>query len=85
MGLSTLKVDAVFYLIGALLGMFVFGEIIPSFYGFFTSGFWGESLTIYEALGVSAGIVGGVVLVMAVMGFWGAEWAEKKFGEKEEV
>ena len=85
MGLSTLKVDAMFYLIGALFGMFVFGEIVPFFYDFFQSGFMGESITIYSVLGVSAGVIGFLVLLMALGGFWGAEWVEKKFGEKEEA
>ena len=85
MGLSTLKIDALFYLIGALFGMFVFGEVIPLFYDFFQSGFIGESITLYSALGVSAGVIGFFVLLMALGGFWGAEWLEKKFGEKEEV
>ncbi|MCK4766435.1 MAG: YeeE/YedE family protein [Candidatus Aminicenantes bacterium] len=81
-GLVTLKTDALFYLIGAFFGIFVFGEIIPSFYGFFNSGFLGDSLTLHKALGVSAGVIGFFVILMALGGFWGAETLEKKFGER---
>jgi hypothetical protein len=84
-GLSTLKTDALFYIIGVLLGVFVFGETIPLLNDFFISGFLGERITIYGILGISAGVVGFFVLLMALGGFWGAEWAEKRFGEKEEV
>ncbi|PKL37416.1 MAG: sulfurtransferase [Spirochaetae bacterium HGW-Spirochaetae-1] len=82
-GLATLKVDAVFYLAGIFLGMFVFGEIAPSIDAFYSgkySGFMG-TVTIYEYLGVSAGVVGFVVVLIALGGFFGAEWVEKKYGE----
>ncbi|MFH2012998.1 MAG: hypothetical protein ABIJ37_09910 [Pseudomonadota bacterium] len=80
-----MKVDALFYIIGVLLGVFVFGETIPFFNDFFLSGFLGERITLYSILGISAGVIGFFVILMAIGGFWGAEWAEKKFGEKEEV
>jgi hypothetical protein len=78
-GLATLKTDALFYIIGAYLGMFVFGEIIPFLYTFFTSGFLGDALTVPKVLGVSPGVVGFVVIVIALGGFRGAEALEKKF------
>lgn len=78
-GLATLKTDALFYIIGAYLGMFVFGEIIPSLYTFFTSGFLGDALTVPKVLGVSPGVVGFVVILIALGGFWGSETLEKKF------
>jgi len=78
-GLATLKTDALFYLAGAFLGMFVFGEIIPFLNTFFTSGFLGNTLTVPGFLGVSPGVVGFVVILMALAGFWGSEVLEKKF------
>ncbi|MCP4135790.1 MAG: YeeE/YedE family protein [bacterium] len=84
-GLSTFKMDAVFYITGALFGMFVFGEIAPFIQGFFKgefSGYYG-TITIYQALGVSSGVIGFLVILMALGGFWGSEWLEKKFGEGE--
>lgn len=80
-----MKVDALFYIIGVLFGVFVFGETIPLFSDFYVSGLFGERMTLYGILGISAGVVGFFVLLMALGGFWGAEWAEKRFGEKEEV
>jgi len=85
-GLATLKIDAIFYIIGALIGMFFFGEIAPliePFYGGKYSGDMG-TITIYKFLGVSAGAVGFIVLIIALAGFYGAEWIEKKNGKIEE-
>lgn len=84
-GLSTLKMDALFYIIGALAGMFVFGEIIPSAYDFYTSGLVGETLTWPRLLGIPAGVVGFIVILIALAGFWGAEILEKKFARQEEA
>lgn len=42
-------------------------------------------VTLDEWLGISIGLVGFIVILMAIGMFWGAEWLEKKFGEKEVV
>lgn len=81
-GLATLKVDAVFYILGLFFGVFTFSELYPiieSLYGGEYSGYMG-TITIYQYLGVSAGVVGFAVIIMALGGFVGAEWVEKKFG-----
>ncbi len=80
-GLSTLKVDALFYLSGIFIGIFVFGEIAPSIDKFFSgqySGFMGRA-TLYQFIGIPAGVVGFFVVLMALGGFWGAEWLERRF------
>lgn len=81
-GLATLKIDAIFYITGALIGMFIFGEIEPLITPFFSGEFSGNmgTITIYEFLGVSAGVVGFIVMLIALGGFLGAEWIEKKRG-----
>lgn len=40
-------------------------------------------VTIDEWLSLSLGFVGFLVILMALGMFWGGEWLEKKFGEKE--
>lgn len=82
-GVSTAKVDAIFAVTGGMLGMFVFSEIVPiewitSFFQMETDGFSGF-LTLPDWLGVRPGVVGGVVMLIALVGFIGAEWAERKF------
>jgi len=81
-GFATLKVDSYFYIFGALLGMFVYGEVAPfiePFYGGKYSGYMG-TVTLQNFFGVSAGVVGFVVMIIALAGFFGAEWIEKKNG-----
>lgn len=83
-GVATAKVDAVFAVLGGLLGMFVFAELVPipafrAFYELQTEGFSGR-LTLQEWLGVRPGVVGAAVVLIALGGFLAAEWAEKKFG-----
>lgn len=85
-GAVTGKIDSAFFVLGGLFGMFVFGEMIPigwlrNFYMLQTDGFSGR-LTLYDWLGVRPGVVGGVVILMALAMFWAAEWAEKKFAPK---
>jgi hypothetical protein len=83
-GLATLKTDALFYLIGIFGGIFVFGEVEPWLHRFFFSGFLGDRLTLPQVLKVPAGVVGFGVIVIALLGFWGAEFLEKKFARPEE-
>jgi hypothetical protein len=83
-GVVTGKVDAVFSVLGGLVGMFVFAEVVPipglrALYELETKGFSGR-LTLPEWLGVRPGVVGFAVMLVALGGFWAAEWAEKKFG-----
>ncbi|MEN8154911.1 MAG: YeeE/YedE thiosulfate transporter family protein [Acidobacteriota bacterium] len=82
-GLATLKQDAVFYIMGSLFGMFVFGEFVPVIKNFFYSGFMGPRETIYKTTGLTIGQIGFFVIVMALLGFIGAEKAEAHFGKKE--
>ncbi len=76
--LATLKKDALMYLIGMMAGLFVFGEIAPSLQGFMQSGFVDDSITLPEFIGLSPWIIGGVIIIIALCGFVGAEWLEKR-------
>jgi hypothetical protein len=78
-GLATLKKDAGMYIVGMLIGLFAFGEIEPSMHSFMTSGFLGDGITLPDYLGVSAGIIGFFVVLIAVGGFIGAEKLEKRY------
>ena len=82
-GVSTAKIDAVFSVLGGMLGMFVFSEIVPvgwiaDFFGMQTDGFSGY-LTLPDWLGVRPGVVGFGVMLIALGGFMAAEWAERTF------
>ena len=83
-GSSTGRIDGMFYLGGVILGMFFFGELYPVIENFHTAGALGRFL-VSDWLGLSLGITGFLIILMALFMFWGGEQLEKSFGEKEVV
>lgn len=81
-GAVTGNIDGIVFILGALFGMIVFGEIYPAIEGLFLSGSMG-SITLPDYFGWSIGMVGLAAVVMAVLMFLGSEWLEKKFGGEE--
>ena len=80
--LATLKLDGVFFVLGAFFGIFVFGETVEFFEIWWNSSYMGR-FTLPEFFGVETGwVVLGVVL-MALFMFWGGEQLEKIFGGKD--
>jgi rhodanese-related sulfurtransferase len=76
---ATLKVDGLFFVLGALFGIFVFGETIGLYEPFFNSSYLGR-LTLPESLGLSTGSVVLLIVLGALVAFAGAEWAEARIG-----
>ena len=74
------KIDGMFYVGGALLGMLIYGETYPLFASFTESGALGD-VTISSWLVVRPGMIAFAVILMALGMFWGAEWFEKKYSE----
>ncbi len=75
---STGKLDAVVYILGILAGTFIFGELYPLLAGFYNSTSMG-TVTIPQFFGLSYGLVVFLVVLIAIGGFAGAGWVEKKF------
>ncbi len=80
--LSTLKVDGMFFTLGALVGIFIFGETVGLYDGFWNSSYLGR-FTLPEWLGLDTGLVVILVLLMAFFMFWGGEKLEQIFGDKD--
>ncbi len=78
---STLKLDGIFFVVGVVLGVGLFGESVASFEGFFQSTSMGR-FTIPDWLGLSYGVVVVGLVAMALLMFWGAEISEAYFGAK---
>ncbi len=75
------RIDAYFFLAGALFGMFAFGEMFPWLKNLYNAGSMGV-VTLGQWLGVSSGMAAFFVTVLAVVMFVGAEWLENKFREE---
>ncbi len=78
---ATLKLDGLFFFLGCLFGIFVFGETISSFGEFWHSSFLGR-FTLPQWLGLDTGTVVFLVVLMALGMFFGAEYLEKIFGDQ---
>jgi hypothetical protein len=78
---ATGKLDGILFVAGVMAGIFVFGEMFPLIENFFYSTNMG-SLTLPQYFGLSYGLVVFLVVLMALGAFAAAEWAEKKFADK---
>jgi uncharacterized membrane protein YedE/YeeE len=72
------RIDGMVFILGAMAGMYAFGEAFPLLKGFYESGDFGR-LTLPQAFHLPYGLVVFLVVVMAVGGFMGAEWVERRF------
>ena len=69
----TLKVDGIFFVLGLLTGIIVFGETIGYLNEFWHSSFMGR-FTLPELLGLETGVVVFLAVIMALVMFLGFEW-----------
>ena len=78
---ATLKLDGIFFVLGVFFGIFLFGETVGGFDRFWNSSNMGR-FTLPEWLGLPTGVVVLLVVLMALLMFWGAEKLEQAFGGK---
>ncbi len=76
------KIDAVAFLGGSLIGIFVFGETYAMWKDIYTRNYLG-GIKISTALNMSDGVTILLVIMAAVVMFWAGEWAEKKFSRPD--
>jgi len=76
-GVATGRIDATVFLVGIIAGIFVFGEAYPIVKAFYTTTSMGQ-ITLPQMFQVSYGLVVFAVVLMAVGGFAGATWVEKR-------
>jgi hypothetical protein len=80
--LATLKIDGMFFVLGGLVGVFIFGETVD-IYKFFYNGSYFGRLTLMDVFDLPTGIVVILVTLMAVFMLWGGEKLEKIYGGKD--
>ena len=78
-GAGTLKLDAIFFVLGTFFGVFLFGESVGLFEDFWNSTYMGR-FTLPQLFGVDVGIIVVGVVIMALVMFFGAELLEQRFG-----
>lgn len=80
--MATFKVDGLFFVLGGLTGIFLFGETVGLYEDWWNGGYFGR-LTIMDWLNLPAGVVVVAVVLMALFMFWGGEKLEKIFGKRD--
>jgi uncharacterized protein len=84
-GLSALsigKIDAMVFFLGGLTGAFLFAETYPYIQNF-ADGSYKGAVKINELMGISPGLFTFLLVFAAVVMFWLAEAAEKKFARPD--
>ena len=76
--LATGRIDAVVYALGIFAGTFAYAEVYPAIKGFVNADAMGQ-VTLPEVSGLPWGLVVFAVVVIAVVGFWGATLVERRF------
>ncbi len=76
--LATGRFDAVLYALGIFAGTFAYAQAYPSIQGFVNANPMGQ-VTLPEVFELPWGLVVFAVVVIAVVGFWGATLIERRF------
>jgi hypothetical protein len=79
---STGRIDGIVYLGGIMFGILVFAEVFPLVSSFYVSTPMGQ-ITLPQITGLPYGLLVFLVVLMALGGFVGAEWVEKKMASKK--
>ncbi|HCI15633.1 MAG: YeeE/YedE family protein [Candidatus Marinimicrobia bacterium] len=76
------KIDAMVFVGGIFLGIFAFGEFYPMIKSLYMAEYLGQ-IKLSKILGISQGTLTFFVIIAALIMFWIAEIAEKKFPREE--
>jgi hypothetical protein len=79
---ATGKLDGVFFVLGGLTGIFLFGETVPLYEDWWNGSDFGR-LTIMDWLNLPTGVVVVIIICMALFMFWGSEQLERIFGKRD--
>lgn len=76
------KLDAMIFIVGLFIGVYLFGFGYPMFESLYKSGEMG-SPKISSLIGLSDGVFALLLVIMALGMFYASEWVEKKFPREE--
>lgn len=80
--MSTGKIDAMLFIAGGLGGAFLFAETYPFIQGLANAGYKG-AVKINDIFGIQQGTFSFILIIAAIILFWLAEKAEKRFARPE--
>jgi rhodanese-related sulfurtransferase len=78
----TLKLDGLFFVLGGLVGIFLFGETVWMYEDWWNNSYAGR-LTLPGWLDLPVGVVVLGIVLMALFMFWGSEQLEHIFGKRD--
>lgn len=81
-GLAIGKIDALIFMVGMTIGVFIFSEAFPLLEKLYNSGNLGGKL-VTESLGISKSLFAFLLTVVAIGMFFGATWVERKVRKVE--
>ena len=81
---ATLKLDGIMFVLGGLFGVFIFGETVHLFDGWWHATYMGR-FTLPDWLGLPTGMTVLLLVVMALGMFYLAEIAEARFGNRKSM
>jgi rhodanese-related sulfurtransferase len=79
---ATAKLDGIWFVLGGLFGIFLFGETEQYFDTWWNGSYYGR-LTLMDVFGLPTGVVVVGVVLMALFMFWGGEQLEHIFGGRD--
>jgi hypothetical protein len=79
--LATGRIDALLYALGIFAGTLIYAEVYPAIKDLVNADPMGQ-VTLPEVLGLPWGLVAFAVVVIAVVGFWGATKIERWIGSR---
>jgi rhodanese-related sulfurtransferase len=79
---ATAKLDGIFFVLGVLFGIFLFGETVGLYDEWWNSSYMGR-FTLPELFGLPTGVVILGLTLMALGMFWAAEKLEQHFGNTD--
>lgn len=71
------KIDAMIFIGGAIIGVFIFAEGYPVFEGLYKASNYGNP-RLFETLGISQNLFAFLMVVMALVAFWGVSIVENR-------
>lgn len=76
------KIDAMYFLLGSLIGILLFGQTYPFWEKIYMADFMGN-IKLSSTLGISDGLLAFIVIVMAILMFWIGTRAERRFHRED--